>query len=199
MFAGDMDCNYSERPAHEVTLTRGFWVGRTPVTQEAYQRVMGKHPSHFKGASLPVESVTWDEARAYCKAVGMRLPTEAEWEYAARGGNASSRYGVLREIAWFSGNSGDKTHEVAQKLPNAYELYDMLGNVWEWVEDWYGAYEPGQQSDPTGPATGTERTRRGGSWDFVQRIARVSSRGKDVPGYRGDFIGFRCVGELVSL
>jgi formylglycine-generating enzyme required for sulfatase activity len=119
-----------------------------------YRRVIGKNPSYFRdfrGASLPVESVTWSEAQAYCKAVGMRLPTEAEWEYAARGGNASSRYGVLAEIAWFTRNSGNRTHDVARELPNGYGLYDMLGNVWEWVEDWGdGAYEPSHKTDPSG-------------------------------------------------
>ena len=134
---GDSECRENEEPAHQVTITTGFWIGQTPATQEAYQRVMGKNPSYFKGAQLPVENVNWDKARSYCQAVGMRLPTEAEWEYAARAGSTTSRYGDIDQVAWYTANSGSKTHEVAQKQPNAWDLYDMLGNVWEWTSDWY--------------------------------------------------------------
>jgi hypothetical protein len=125
---GDNQCDGDEKPPHPVTITKGFWIGQTPVTQEAYKRVTGKSPSHFQGASLPVEQVSWDDAVGYCRAVGLRLPTEAEWEYAARAGSASARYGTLDDIAWYSANSGARTHPVAQKLPNAWGLYDMLGN-----------------------------------------------------------------------
>jgi len=122
---GDNLCDDWEKPRHSVTLTKGFWMGQTPVTQAAYQRVMGTNPSQFRGGQRPVEQVSWDEALDYCKAVGMRLPTEAEWEYAARAGSTASLNGY---------NNGDylgQTYDVARKQPNAWKLYDMLGNVWE--------------------------------------------------------------------
>jgi formylglycine-generating enzyme required for sulfatase activity len=189
----DDECFEDEKKSHEVTITSGFWMGQTDVTQDAYQRVMGRNPSHFKGASLPVERVSWSEAQAYCEAVGARLPTEAEWEFAARGGDPSSRYGMLEQIAWYGGNSRNKTHAVAQKKANAYGLYDMLGNVWQWTADWYGEYDPGPASDPTGRAGGTGRSLRGGSWADSSRFVRVSEREGALPGDRYDVMGFRCV------
>jgi len=162
----DGECYPEEKPAHEVTITRGFWMGQTPVTQEAYQRVSGNNPSHFIGQRLPVEQVSWNDAQAYCEAAGMRLPTEAEWEYAARGGNTSARYGTVDSVAWYGGNSGSKTHEVGQKPANGFGLGDMLGNVWEWVVDWYNDQYYGRSpaSDPWGPPSGQSRVLRGGSW-----------------------------------
>jgi formylglycine-generating enzyme required for sulfatase activity len=112
-----------------VTISRGFWIGQTPVTQEAWKRVMGNNPSSFKGSKLPVENISWDDAKRYGEAVGMRLLTEAEWEYAARAGSTASRYGPLDEIAWYDRNSEKKTHEVGGKQPNDWGLFDMLGNV----------------------------------------------------------------------
>ena len=192
---GDGECYDDEKPAHQVTITRGFWLGQTPVTQQAYQRVTGQNPSNFKGANLPVETVNWDEARAYCAAIGGRLPTEAEWEYAARAGSTGARYGNLDEIAWYSGNSGGKTHEVGQKLPNAFGLHDMLGNVWQWAAEWYGNYPSGAQSDPSGAASGQYRALRGGSWGNYPRFVRVSGRNRYWPGDRYDYFGLRCVME----
>jgi formylglycine-generating enzyme len=192
---GESECDIDEKPAHEVTITRGFWLGQTPVTQAAYQRVIGSNPSRFKGTNLPVEQVTWEEARAYCAAIGGRLPTEAEWEYAARAGTTGSRYGDLDQIAWHQDNSGSRTHEVAQKQPNAYGLYDMLGNVFQWTADWYGFYTPGAQSDPSGPSNGQGRVLRGGSWLHPPKVLRVSIRGRGVPGDRNFIVGFRCVGH----
>jgi formylglycine-generating enzyme required for sulfatase activity len=192
---GDSACRDNEKPSHQVTITRGFQMGQTDVTQDAYQRVMGENPSHFKGPNLPVETVNWDEAQAYCKAVGARLPTEAEWEYAARGGSPSSRYGALEDIAWYDDPSGE-THSVKQKQPNPFGLYDMLGSVFQWTADyWYRDYSSSPVSDPSGPAQGTEKTLRGGSWNNFPRSARVSFRNWLVPGSRGSNIGFRCVGE----
>lgn len=191
----DSECFDDEKPAHPVTITKGFWVGRAPVTQQAYQRVTGKNPSNFKGASLPVESVNWDEAKAYCAAIGGRLPTEAEWEYSARAGSTGARYGNVDDIAWYSGNSGVQTHEVGQKRRNAFGLHDMLGNVWQWVADWYGHYPSGAQNDPSGPGSGQQRAARGGSWDNDSRNARVSNRNWSTPGSHSTDIGFRCVGK----
>jgi formylglycine-generating enzyme required for sulfatase activity len=128
---GDAACGDDEKPAHEVTISKGFWLGQTSVTQRAYRLVAGQDPSAHKGDNLPVEHVDWNEAKAYCAAIGGRLPTEAEWEYAARAGSTGARYDNLDEIAWHTQNSGGQSHEVGQKLPNAFGLYDMLGNAWQ--------------------------------------------------------------------
>ncbi len=166
------------------------------MTQQAYSRVTGHNPSYFrKDAGLPVEQVKWDDARAYCVAIGGRLPTEAEWEYAARAGSTGARYGNLDDIAWYSGNSGNTTHGVGQKLANAFGLYDMLGNVWQWVADWYGSYSPSAQSDPSGAESGQDRALRGGSWVYPARLVRVSYRNLLAPALPVSFGGFRCVGE----
>jgi serine/threonine protein kinase/formylglycine-generating enzyme required for sulfatase activity len=193
---GDSECSSNEKPAHAVTITKGFWMGQTEVTQAAYQRVIGTNPSHFHGDRLPVEEVSWDDANAYCSAVGMRLPTEAEWEYAARAGSTAARYGDLDAVAWYDKNSGNQTHEGGQQLPNAWHLYDMLGNVWEWVADWYDESYDGQSpsQDPRGPSKGFARALRGGSWRYGARFSRVSDRYRIQPGIRG-VVGFRCVGE----
>jgi len=202
--SGDYECVDDEKPAHEVTITSGFWLARTDVTQGAYQHVIGSNPSinQFKGDDLPVDSVTWGEAQAYCQAIGGRLPTEAEWEYAARGapGSTPARYGKLDDIAWHSGNSGGKTHEVGEKLPNAFGLYDMLGNVYQWTADWFGEkyYGASGRRDPAGPSNGageTLRTLRAFSWGGTLWMARVSARSRQAPGYRNHSFGFRCVGE----
>ncbi|NDJ15464.1 MAG: formylglycine-generating enzyme family protein, partial [Acidobacteriia bacterium] len=194
---GDSQCSVDENPAHRVTLTKGFRMGVTAVTQEAYQRVMRTNPSNFKGAKLPVEMVDWTEAQNYCSKVGMRLPTGAEWEYAARAGTTGARYGELDSIAWYDQNSGRKTHEVGQKAPNAWGLYDMLGNVWQWTGDWWHAdkYQGGNETDPKGPASGQYRTLRGGSWYFDALRVRVSFRDWYAPTFRFSSVGFRCVGE----
>lgn len=194
----DDDCFQDERAVHEVTLTSEYWLGQTDVPQDAYQRVIGRNPSHFKGATLPVETVTWSDAQAYCEAVGGRLPTDAEWEYAARGGNPSGRFGALDEIAWYAANSRNKTHAAAQKKANAYGLYDMLGNVWQWTADWYADYNDASATDPTGPGGGTGRTLRGGSWADSARFVRASEREGALPGHRYDVIGFRCVAALAQ-
>jgi formylglycine-generating enzyme required for sulfatase activity len=194
---GDSECYDDEKPAHQVSLSKGFWIGQTPVTQEAYERVTKSNPSHFKGQRLPVETVNWNEAQSYCSAVNMRLPTEAEWEYAARAGSTAPRYGPLDSIAWYNGNSGNKTHEVAQKQANAWGLYDTLGNVWQWAADWYDEkyYTPAAASDPKGPSSGKYRVRRGGSWNNVPRNARASGRNRVASEFRLSVIGFRCAGE----
>ena len=197
---GDKECDKDEKPQHEVTITRGFWMGQTPVTQEAYQRLTGANPSYFKGPRLPVERVNWNEAVAYCTAVRMRLPTEAEWEYAARGDSTAARYGNLDEIAWYSVNSGRRTHDVGQKKPNAFGLYDMLGNVYQWTADWSGEKysERNGTLNPWGPSSGQRRVLRGGAWGGTVKDIRASVRGKDEPAIRYSDLGFRCATESFS-
>lgn len=178
---GDRDCDGDEFRTAEIRINSGFWMQQSEVTQGAYERAMGSNPSYFKGDSLPVERVSWFEARMYCEQVGLRLPTELEWEYAARGGIARARYGDVDLIAWHRGNSGNHTHVVKEKEPNVYGLYDMLGNVWEWTDSDYNA---------------KTKTLRGGSWNLEVQYARASGRDRLEPGGRADwFVGFRCVGD----
>jgi sulfatase modifying factor 1 len=195
---GDTECSPEENPRHEVMITRDFWIGQTLATQAAYKHVIGADPSNFKGDQRPVEQVSWDEALAYCKDVGMRLPTEAEYEYAARGGNPAARYGPIGQIAWYVDNTSAMTHDVAQKEPNGYGLYDMLGHLWEWVGDWYDDhyYEHSPSKDPPGPANGVYRVLRGGSWIHFARTIRVSNRLKGEAGIKSYNFGFRCAGEV---
>jgi formylglycine-generating enzyme required for sulfatase activity len=193
---GDDECGDNEKPPHHADITKGFWIGQTEVTQEAYQKVTGQNPSTHKGAKLPVERISWNEAQSYCQAAGMRLPTEAEWEYAARAGGKKSRYGDLDAIAWYKGNGGGQPHIVAQKTANAWGLFDTLGNVWEWTSDWIADKLPAGAIDPAGPSSGDHRTIRGGSVNRDSKSARVSYRGSNLPDYRGNGIGVRCVGIL---
>ena len=194
----DDECRDREKPSHRVEISKGFWIGETPVTQSAYERVMGANPSHFKGPQRPVEGVSWDDATAFCRAIGMHLPTEAEWEYAARAGSTEARYGELDDIAWYDKNAQKQTHDVKGKRPNAWGLYDTLGNVWEWVADWFdeSAYTSGAARDPQGPPEGKYRVLRGGSWNLYPEYVRMSYRVRFAAGNRNFNIGFRCAGEL---
>ena len=195
------DAYSDEEPAHQVTLS-SFSIGRYEVTQEEWEAVMGSNPSYFKGMKLPVEYVSWDDCQDFIRKLNeltgkqFRLPTEAEWEYAARGGNKSRGYKYaggsdLGSVAWYEDNSGGNTHEVGQKQPNELGLHDMSGNVWEWCQDWYGSYGSSSQKNPQGSSSGSHRVHRGGSWYCYAGDCRVSNRGSDAPDYRNDDLGFR--------
>ncbi len=199
------DCYDDEKPVHRVTLN-SFSMSSTEVTQAQYKRVMCKNPSYFKSANNPVEQVSWEDAVAYCKKLSsltgkrFRLPTEAEWEYAARGGQKSKSYkfsgsNSLDSVGWYYGNSGNKPHEVGQKLPNELGLYDMTGNVYEWCSDWYGKeyYKECLADNPTGPATGSFRVLLGGGCHSSESYSRIAVRGNRTSGYRGSRLGFRVV------
>ncbi len=191
----DSECGNAEKPVHSVTISAGFWLGQTPVTEAAYKQITGSNPSYFRGDQVPVHDVSWNDAVTYCGRAGMRLPTEAEWEYAARGGKTEASYGPLDQIAWYGDNSGDAPHSVGQKQPNSFGLYDILGDVQEWAADWYGTFDGPAAVDPKGPATGRFRVVRGGSWGDDATIVRVSVRRKIVPGGLGNLVGFRCAGN----
>ena len=195
--ANDSECTDTEKPAHTVTISAGFWIGQTPVTQAAYAKGTS-NPSAFQGDQLPVEQVSWIAARGYCEALGMRLPTEAEWEYAARGGSKAARYADPDAIAWYSANSNNQTHAVAQKQANGYGLYDMLGDVREWVADWYAPYTTASAIDPKGPPSGGPRdgrVLRGSSWLDAATYVRVSGRDRSEPAEHDSTGGFRCAGN----
>ncbi|MDR0841822.1 MAG: formylglycine-generating enzyme family protein [Acidobacteriota bacterium] len=195
------DCWDDEKPAHEVTV-RDFYIGKHEVTQAEWKAVMGSNPSRFKGDNLPVEQVSWNDAQEFIRKLSTmtgknyRLPTEAEWEYAARGGSQSRGFkysgsNSIGDVAWYYGNSGNKTHPVGTKRANELGIYDMTGNVWEWANDWKGGYSSGSQTNPVGPSSGSLRVNRGGSWYYDARFARVSSRYEYEPGFRIDILGFR--------
>ncbi len=192
---GDAQCEKDEKPTHSVKLTQGFWIGQTLVTQAAYKKVTGANPSMFKGDNLPVDYVSFDDATAYCSKVGMRLPSEAEYEYAARGGKPTARYASLDAIAWYGANSMSTTHEVAKKQPNEYELYDMLGNLWVWTADWYGRYTAADETDPLGPKTGPAGVLKGGSWRNEGSRIRASARLTDGRANQFYEYGIRCAGN----
>ena len=236
----DEECDGDEKPSHPVTITRGFWMGQTEVTVGAYERFVGdtqrgmpaapNFNREWRNEDMPIVNISWHDAQAYCQWVGGRLPTEAEWEYAARGGSAAPRYGPLDEVSWYADNSGkrrldsdsiwtadqqkyskqpnedqakyfkllsdngDQAHEVARKRPNGFGLFDTLGNVWEWVNDWFGVdyYAGSPSTDPLGPATGSMRLARGGSFMTAPGYVRVTFRYGVDPDLRYSFLGVRC-------
>ena len=204
------DAYSDESPTHSVTLS-DFAIGETEVTQELWKAVMGSNPSYFSGTNLPVEKVSWNDCQTFISKLNnltgknFRLPTEAEWEYVARGGNKSKGYkyagsNTFGDVAWYYGNSSSMTHPVKQKLPNELGLYDMSGNVWEWCQDWYGSYSSSAQTNPTGSTSGSYRVLRGGSWISDARDCRVSSRGNTTPTNTYNFLGLRlALGAAVEL
>ena len=204
---GDSDCIGDEKPPHQVTITKGFWIGQTKVTVGAYKRfavASGRQMPQVRKFqttdNMPVVNVTWDEARAYCTWAGGRLPTEAEWEYAARGGSTGIRYGNFDEIAWSIKNSGHQTREVALKRANDFGLFDVLGDAWEWVNDWYDGkyYRDSPSQDPPGPASGSYGIVRGGCWACNARASRVSNRIVMGRTHRDDTNGLRCGCDVIN-
>jgi formylglycine-generating enzyme required for sulfatase activity len=205
-----------EGPVHRVTLSRAFRIGKYPVTQRQYEAVTGENPSHFSGnIDRPVDSVSWEDAVAFCRKLGARdgrayrLPTEAQWEYACRAGSTSAYcFGddpsLLPQYAWYRDNSGMQTHPVGEKKPNAFGVYDMHGNVWEWCHDYYYGscgsgfygwhyYRVSPNVDPQGPDIGASRVLRGGSWDDDPGGCRSADRGGFWPDCRNFRSGFRVV------
>jgi formylglycine-generating enzyme len=211
-----------EQPAHKVFITRPFWILNSQVTQKLYQAIIGRNPSRFQGANRPVEQVSWQDAIQFCNALsfrdglqpcyeinpedeesvrwnrtssGYRLPTEAEWEYVAKSGKnyLYSGSNTPGEVAWYYTNSGLETHEICQKKPSDWGLYDITGNVWEWCWDWVAPYEEGRASDPMGPNQGKGRIFRGGSWAIDESNLRSAYRGSERPHNKLDGIGFRIV------
>ena len=195
-----------EKPAHNVTLS-SYYIGKTEVTQELWQAVMGSNPSNFKGDRKPVECVSWNDCQTFISKLNsltgknFRLPTEAEWEFAARGGIKSKGYkysgsNTLGDVAWYDGNSSETTHDVGTKSPNELGLYDMSGNIWELCNDWYGNYISSPSNNPTGPGSGAYRVFRGGSWISIAGYCRSSNRGYDSPDNRDYNLGLRlCLSE----
>lgn len=190
-----------EKPQHQVQLTRGFWLFNTPCTQALWQAVMSTNPSHFQGGNRPVEQVSWEDCQEFIAKVNellpglsLQLPTEAQWEYACRAGTETPRYAEkLDAIAWYEKNSKDETHEVKLKLPNAWGLYDMLGNVAEWCLDGWREYKAEMAIDPLGPTDASVvRDIRGGSWLWNAQDARAACRSGTYPSDRREVIGFRC-------
>ncbi len=222
MGSDDLESWEDEQPIHEVSVS-SFYIGKYQVTQKEWQEVMGDNPSLFKGDKLPVERVSWYDAIIYCNkrsikeglnpcysgsgdnitcdwtANGYRLPTEAEWEYAARGGKKSKGYiysgsNDLKKVAWYEDNSGDETHPVGEKQANELGIYDMSGNVWEWCWDWYDEnyYQQSPKKDPRGPSSGDySRVLRGGSWYDNVSYCRVADRFSNNPDFRLYFYGLR--------
>ena len=219
------DAHYDEKTIHDVTLS-DYYICQHTVTQQQWQKIKGNNPSYFNGDNLPVGNVSWYDSVEYCNALsrhyglkecylingttvsllnggrgGFRLPTEAEWEFAARGGKKSRNFKYagsdhLDEVAWYDGNSNSKTHPVCQKKSNELGLYDMSGNVWEWCWDWYDSYPSSPQSNPLGASSGARRVRRGGSWNYDFARCRVSYRNFNAPDDRDYYFGLRLVFAL---
>ena len=195
---------FDEGPQHNVTLTRGYWLFDTPVTQALWETVMGSNPSHFKGSDRPVERVSWDDAQEFLNKINtqfydldLTLPTEAQWEYACRAGTTGRYYfeeseGALGDYAWYDENSDNKTQPVCMKKENPWGLYDIHGNVWEWCLDVMRDYKDTTETDPTGSLESQKRALRGGSWRSYARDVRSATRYQYARDSRNSLIGFRC-------
>ena len=199
---GSTDGEKYERPVRRVVISEGFWMGKYEVTQLQWFTEMGVNPSDFEkcGGACPVENVSWEDAQRFVAKLNTRndgfvysLPTEAQWEYAARAGRDGKWAGDVKEMAWYSDNSGGRTQAVGTKRANAFGLYDMHGNVWEWCEDWYDRYPKTPETDPLGAAKGKYRILRGGSWKDGPSDARSAYRGALSPDTKYKDIGFRVV------
>jgi formylglycine-generating enzyme required for sulfatase activity len=202
---GDEDGDRNERPVHEVCID-DFYLGRYEVTQGQWKAIKGRNPSsNKKGDTFPVEDMSWNDVQDFIKELNLksgryfRLPTEAEWEYAAREGGRKEKWSgtnsepELDAFAWYDGNSGRDTHPVGQKSPNSLGLYDMTGNVWEWVGDWYDSsyYSESQRSNPGGPGRASDRVFRGGSYKDKAKDIRTTKREKKSNRRSDSTIGFR--------
>ncbi len=195
----------NEKPVHPVTLTKPYYLGKYEVTQEQWQAVMSKDHSLFKAARNPVDYASWDDCQQFLVRLNKKLsgwkaslPTEAQWEYACRAGSSTRFYygddeARLAEYAWYADNADGTTHPVGQKKPNAWGLYDMVGNVWEWCSDWYGSYRAGAQENPQGPRSGLSRVLRGGAFDIVGAGLSSSRRSGLMPGGHCNCYGLRIV------
>ena len=200
------DAFSDELPTHKVTLSP-FLIGKYEVSQTLWLAVMGENPSVNTGINLPVDNVTWNECQTFITKLdeltgkNFRLLTEAEWEYAARGGNKSKGYKYsgsnnLGDVAWYIDNSNNTSHAMGTKAPNELGIYDMTGNVMEWVSDWKGSYSSGAQTNPTGPDSGTYRVNRGGSYGNVERLSRITNRNSIDPNMSSKTMGLRlCLPE----
>lgn len=194
--------NDVERPVHQVTISEDFWMGQFDITQKQWQDVMGNNPSFNQaaGSNAPVEQVSWNDVQSFLAKVNamqtrwtVRLPTEAEWEYAAKAGGTGETYGPLDEIAWYKDNGNRTTHPVGQKKPNAFRLYDMLGNVWQWCQGWFGPYPSDAVTDPLGAPTGDAHPIRGGCYYCDAVHERDARRNRDPGDHSARSIGFRIV------
>ena len=197
------DDSSDQMPTHSVTLS-SYYICKYEVTQALWRAVMGSNPSNFKGNNLPVENVSWYDCQTFIKRLNsytgrnFRLPTEAEWEFAARGGNYSRHYKYsgsnhIDDVAWYIDNSNKRPHPVGTKQPNELGLYDMSGNVGEWCSDWDGSYSSYSQTNPTGPNSGSFRVHRGGFWRYNARYCRTPERNSKTPDYCVNYIGLRLV------
>jgi formylglycine-generating enzyme required for sulfatase activity len=204
---GETDSYDDEAPQHQVTISKSFYMGIYEVTQVQWAAVMGTRPSGFGYiADNPVEQVSWDDCQKFIQKLNtmglgtFRLPTEAEWEYACRAGSTTRfpwgedpSYNLIGQYAWYSSNSSSKTQTVGLQKPNAWGLFDMNGNVYEWCSDWYASYGAEKQTDPKGPTTGSGRVIRGGGWSIYPQYCRSANRDDDSPSSKFDNLGFRLV------